>query len=387
MPKIVLLKSNIAARGGLEKYTFYLASAFAKHHCETLILTNGAPLQGGIDLDPKVKIVSLGCQKTLSLSNLISFKKESFAWLKTHPQDLIFGMDRTCYQTHYRAGNGVHAAYLKQRTLQEKYWKQLTFKFNPLHLTTLKYEKKAFESPFLKKLFTNSYFVKNQILEHYCIPSEKICTIHNGVEWSELQKPFDQWEELSHPIRTKLGLDKASFQLLFVGHGYRRKGLLELLRGLSLVKNLQFQLSVIGKDKELRFFQMEAQKLGLSKRVFFFGAQTNLHPFYQMADALVIPSIYDPFANVTVEALAMGLYVITSKFNGGCEILSKNCGSIVENIFNPESMSEAILEVSNRPKTILGAQEIRNSIKHLDFSNQLSQLVYQTLMDYKADAS
>ena len=67
--------------------------------------------------------------------------------------------------------------------------------------------------------------------------------------------------------------------------------------------------------------QALAAKLNIQRRVTFFGPQKEIRPFYQFADALVIPSFYDPFANVTVEALAMGLFVVSSKSNGGHEIL------------------------------------------------------------------
>ncbi len=57
-----------------------------------------------------------------------------------------------------------------------------------------------------------------------------------------------------------------------------------------------------------------------------------MRPFYQLADALAIPSFYDPFANVTVEALAMGLFVVSSRSNGGFEILDPSKGIIIENL-------------------------------------------------------
>ena len=69
-------------------------------------------------------------------------------------------------------------------------------------------------------------------------------------------------------------------------------------------------------------YRAKAVQLGSKPKSASWSAGGN-PPFYQMADALVIPSFYDPFANVTVEALAMGLFVLSSKHNGGPEILTK----------------------------------------------------------------
>jgi hypothetical protein len=75
----------------------------------------------------------------------------------------------------------------------------------------------------------------------------------------------------------------------------------------------------------------------------------------------------------------MGLFVVTSKFNGAKEVIGKNCGSIITDLNNPESFQENLLLALRHPKTPIGSVKIRNSVKHLDFPNQLTKMVEETL--------
>jgi UDP-glucose:(heptosyl)LPS alpha-1,3-glucosyltransferase len=375
MPTVVLLKSHLNAAGGLEKYTLRLACAFAAAGCRTTVLTTCSKDRAAPQIHPDVDVISLGAKQGLSVANLIDFDKRCRQWLKDNPSDLVFGMDRNRYQTHYRAGNGVHAAFLAQRRFCEPWLKRLSFSLNPLHQLTLSYEKTAFEHPSLKTLFTNSSFVKEQILHYYSTPEEKIQVVHNGVEWQELQTPFEQGPSMMPQLRSQYGLSNNCFQLLFAGHGYRRKGLYQLFQGLAALTDSNIQLSIVGKDKEIDLFKSLAVKLGIAHQVFFFGAQPSLYPFYQMADALAVPSLYDPFANVTVEALAMGLFVITSKFNGGHEVLKSHSGLILEDLFDPSCMAAALATAKRQPKTMTQATAIRQSVEDLNFKNQLNKIV------------
>ena len=141
------------------------------------------------------------------------------------------------------------------------------------------------------------------------------------------------------------------------------------------MKEKPFHLSVIGKDNRIDAYRMQVEKLKLKERVRFFGVSGEIRSFYQMADCLVIPSFYDPFANVTVEALAMGLFVVSSKHNGGHEILNANNGEIIEELRSPDAMIAALQKALENRKSQKRALLIRESVRHLDFSNQLKKLM------------
>lgn len=355
MKRVVFLKSRLSHLGGLEKYTRRLADAFARQECRVQILTTGRG-----DSWEGVEVISLGETSKFSLEHLRRFDLWAQNWVQKEEPEIIFGMERNTFQTHYRAGSGVHAVYLKQRAFVDSWFKRLTFSFNPLHRYLLSVEKEAFEHKDLRLLFTNSHMVKREIIQTYATPQEKIQVVHNGVEWSEKEMPFHEG------FKKKRG---GPLHFLFVGSGFKRKGLLFLLNGLSKLTT-PYRLTVVGNDRDLAFYKKKAP------HVDFVGPQNDVTPFYQGADALVIPSIYDPFANVTLEALAMGLFVISSPFNGGSEVLTPNSGVIIKDLFD---CSEELKQALDFPKTLERGTAIRQSIKELDFSYQLDKIVQLTL--------
>jgi UDP-glucose:(heptosyl)LPS alpha-1,3-glucosyltransferase len=199
--------------------------------------------------------------------------------------------------------------------------------------------------------------------------------IHNGVEWKEMESDFSVWAAQRKLGFQKYRLDPDVFHFLFIGNGYLRKGLDRLLEGLSRLPMKNFCLSVIGKDNKMEIYQAKAVQLGLKTQVRFFGAQSDIRLFYQMADVLVIPSFYDPFANVTVEALAMGLFTVSSKYNGGHEILTQDNGLVIDNLLDPDSMVEALTDALKHKKTEASAFAARNSVEPFDFSKQMRTLI------------
>ncbi len=356
MKTIGIIKKDFHTKGGLEKASLRIIEEFQKHGSVTLLTachaTGPCPVL------------------TCSLRSRSHFRQlqEFDSWCRIKAQiesyDVVLSMDRCSYQTHHRAGNGVHAAYLHLRRKEEGVLKRFSFALNPLHRVMLDLEKKTFEDPHLQGIIVNSHMVKDQILEFYNTPPEKIHVIHNGVEWKEMETPFHAGFSERENIAHSLGLDPSKFQFLFIGHNFKRKGLTPLLTALSHLKTKDFHLSVIGTDKNLPLYKRQAA----DQNVTFFGPQNPL-PFYQVADCLVIPSLYDPFANVTVEALAMGLFVISSKNNGGHEVLTPESGIACD------SLDTALLSALSHPKNRFTAQTIRDSVMHLDFAHQLEKVV------------
>lgn len=121
-------------------------------------------------------------------------------------------------------------------------------------------------------------------------------------------------------LREQLALAPCHVAGLFCGHNYRLKGLAPLLSAFAEVPNPDLHLLVCG-DPRVRGWRRRAEKLGLQHRVHFLGFVPDIRDAYFAADFLVHPSFYDPCALVTLEALACGLPVLTTKTNGAHELL------------------------------------------------------------------
>ncbi|MEI6241843.1 MAG: glycosyltransferase [Chlamydiota bacterium] len=370
---IVIIKSTIDKQGGLEKYALRIAKAFSERKKKVTILTTKP--QKPLLEDPYISYEWADGSPLFSFRRIEQFDRYCSSWQKKHQPTFVLSLDRNREQTHIRAGNGVHSAYLESRKWTDPSWKTFFHRYNPLHRKILEIEKTAFSHPKLQKIFVNSHMVKRQLQYYYPLSSNKIQVIHNGVEWGEMENDFCQWPAARKKIIEELNLPSSSYHFLFIGHGFARKGLDQLLQALSHLSLSDFHLSVVGKDKNISVYQGLIKKLGLEKKVTFFGPQKNIRPFYQIADALVIPSFYDPFANVTVEALAMGLFVLSSQTNGGHEILQSGNGAIIENLLDPASFLYSLEQALLHPKTLESSTSIRKSVKALDFSQHMDQFL------------
>ena len=367
MKSIVVLKSRIAFLGGLERYAILIAQAFSKNHKVTL-LTTGDPIEV-----PNVQVISLGKHPPFNIYAIHSFDKKTQKWLKDNPHDIVFGLDRNSSQTHYRAGNGSHRTFLSKKASSKL---GLALKYlNPKEQLLLRKEKTLFCDPNLKTLFTNSYMVKKELIDSYGVLQKKIQVVHNGIDFEKFT-----FNELSQEKAIKgLGLPNSKNKLLFIGNNYKRKGLQPILEALSLIEEKNFHLMVVGKDKNIAKYQKLAASLRLSPNTTFYGHQSDLIPYYQAADCFLLPSLYDPFANVTVEALAMGLFVITSQTNGGAEVLNSKTGIVLINPQSAREVKQALQSFFQKHLSLTDRLKIRKSIQHLDINTQLNKIVDLTL--------
>ena len=232
---------------------------------------------------------------------------------------MVISLERTHCQDIYRAGDGCHRQWLAARCAHVSWIKRLAIALNPFHMTALMLEEEMFRSDRLKMVVANSRMVKDDIQRHYGLPDEKICVIYNGID-----SPTPALTSASKraELRASLGVAPESVLLLFVGSGFERKGLRFLIRALALIKDkADIRLVVIGKGRTPEYVR-EAKRLGVLDRVIFKGPLKNARDYYCAGDIFVLPSIYEPFSNSCLEAMAAGLPVVTSSANGVSELLT-----------------------------------------------------------------
>jgi len=232
---------------------------------------------------------------------------------KREEEEIYFSLDRVVCSDIYRAGDGVHRVFLKQE--KKRFWW-----LNPLHWVYLYLERRVFENA--KKIIANSRMVKWEIVETYQISPKKIDIIYNGIPIPR------RVEEKGEPeLRRALGIGRQEKVILFVGSGFKRKGLkeaLELLAKMNPDLRDMWRFVVVGKDKRVWWYKWIAKKLGIRERVIFVGPQERVERFYRMGDILLLPTHYDPFSNVVLEGLVYKNVVFTTIFNGASEILPPN---------------------------------------------------------------
>ncbi len=309
MKKLFFIKKRFSLHGGAENYMKTLVNQL-KHDYEITILSTQWEPSDGICFSyvPSTRITSV--------ISLITFNRNACKAVKTGAPDCTVSFERTLCQDIYRAGEGCHAEWLAIRSDLEPFYKQISFKINPLHLSLLKMERTLFSET--KRIIANSNMVKANIMKHYGINSEKIELLYNGVDLGRFTP--DNKAIWRSRMRKDLALREDVNLLLFVGTGFSRKGLKVLLEAVPLLRNKRVHVMVIGKGPSGKFREFSVRH-GIADRIHFMGPQQGIEKYYAAADLFVLPTIYDPFSNATLEAMASGLPVITTRNNGAAELI------------------------------------------------------------------
>ncbi len=374
--KVTILKRNLYQLRGKEKYALQIAEAYAAKGCHVTILTSGELFK---DSYSSCGIVNLMPESVNSYSAIRRFNFECEKWVKASNPDIVLGMDYNTFQTYLFACNGVYAAYLQKSALFTTFGQKLANFFSPLQRRILSYEQKTLDSPELQAILSPSSMVRDEFLIHYKIDQKKVRVIPPGIDLNESLQDFEKWHIRRDWLKLTRNLSETAYQFLFLGNGYEKHGLKYLLAGLALLSSENFELCVIGKDNKMHQFVELAKKYKIENKVKFFGYCDNVNEFYQIADAVVIPSIYDPFSNVTLEGLAMGTFIVSSRNNGGKELLNSQSGILIEDLSNPESMAATLKTAMTHRKTMESAKRIRDRMTHYNLKTQIEKLISETV--------
>jgi UDP-glucose:(heptosyl)LPS alpha-1,3-glucosyltransferase len=232
--------------------------------------------------------------------------------------DLVQSHERIPGCEIYRAGDGVHRQWLANRQVYATPVQRVGLALSPYHRYVCAAERAMFEHPRLRAVICNSRMVRDEILRHFRVAPEKLHVIYNGVD-TGYYHPRERAAQRERE-RARLGVAAHETLLAFVGSGFARKGLDTVLSAMQAAAGA-LRLVVVGRDRELPRFVAQSRSAGLGERVSFVGGVEDVRPYYSAADALVLPTHYDPFPNVVPEALAMGIPAIVSDQCGAAEII------------------------------------------------------------------
>ena len=276
--------------------------------------------------------------------------------------DVLMSLERIWRCDVYRAGDGVHRAWLQRRAEIGGPFQKLSRILNRKHSVTLALEKSLFADRGASRVIANSRMVKEEIARFYGFPLEKIDVVYNGVPLAALRRD----EEHRAKSRESLGLGTEDIAVLFAGSGWERKGLRFAIEAIEK-SGKQMRLLVAGRGDERKF---------RSACVRFLGVVQDMPALYGAVDIFLLPTIYDPFSNACLEALATGLPVITTHANGFCEIIEPGVhGTVIDDPRNTHAIREALLAWSDPARR----EEARGRILELANCFDISANIEQTL--------
>jgi UDP-glucose:(heptosyl)LPS alpha-1,3-glucosyltransferase len=318
---IGFVRRGYSRSGGAESYLKRLARGVVElGHEAKLFATRDWPWEEW----PLGQIVHVGAQSP------IAFADEIEKFRARDDSDVLLSLERIWKCNVYRAGDGVHRAWLDRRRKFELPLERFIRGLNRVHRQVLQLEEALFANRGAGRVIANSQMVKNEIIDLYGYPTDRIDVVRNGV-------PLEQFRfrpELREKWRDELNVKPEQIVLLFAGSGWERKGLQFAIAAMALCRSRKMRLLVAGRGNQ-RYYK--------SKRVQFLGEVSDLVRIYAAADIFILPTIYDPSSNACLEALACGLPVITTRNNGFSEIIEHGVhGSLVDSANDLIGLRDAI---------------------------------------------
>src|SRR3989442_3491206 len=141
--------------------------------------------------------------------------------------------------------------------------------------------------------------------------------------------------------REDAGIPVWAWGVSFGGSGFGRKGLAAAIEALAALEDGAGRLLVVGKGDTAPYGALAA-RLGLTERVMWLGPRPDIERWYAAADVCVLPTRYEPFGNVHLEALASGLAVVTSLLAGGSEVVRPGVHGAVTDPLDPPAVAAAL---------------------------------------------
>ena len=342
--KIALVRARYTAHGGAERFAARALEAIAAHRHDPVDLAIIARRWDGAGAPSNARLIRRDPFHLGSTWRDASFARAVREVVAAERFDLVQSHERIVGLPIYRAGDGVHAAWLERRAPAASIATRIGMRLNPHHRYLLRTERAMFEHPVLRAVICNSRMVIDEITARFAIDPCKLILVRNGVDIERFHP--DARATHRSTMRRMLDIAEDTPTFVLVGSGFERKGVDAALRALRDVTDAA--LVVVGADKHAARYRARSEVLGLAGRVHFAGPVDDPLPWLAMADVLLSPTLYDPFPNAALEAWACGLPVITSDASGAAELVIEGRNGWVARADDPAALVIAMRDAAQR---------------------------------------
>lgn len=314
--RLALIRQRYSPYGGAERFLESALEALLERNVAITLYTREWP-------ETRLQLIEPHICNPFYVGNLWrdwGFERAVTREIARTRANLVQSHERLLCCDIFRAGDGVHATWLEERMRGASALQRLRVSANPWHRYTLERERALFASPWLRTVICNSKMVRDEIKQRFGLTDDRLPVIYNAVDSQVFSPDLAQHRTSTRELN---GIKSDAVVFLLVGSGYERKGVATTMQALAELPE-PAHLIVVGRDRNLQQYQRLAQRLGVGERVTFAGAQTDPRPYFGAADAFVLPSIYDPFPNAALEAMACALPVITSTKSGAAELVAEH---------------------------------------------------------------
>ncbi|MFT5905928.1 MAG: UDP-glucose:(heptosyl)LPS alpha-1,3-glucosyltransferase [Cryomorphaceae bacterium] len=328
--KISFIRRAYSPSGGAEKYLLRLANALHEKGLQSELITAA---EWPEDTWQWGNIKHLNASSPLEFANSFKQIKPSL------DSDHTLSLERVWAADFYRAGDGVHAAWLNRLKQSHSSISNFFRTRKSKHQQILELEASLYSPDSSTKIIANSHLVATEIKSIFKTPEENIKVIYNG--YSPREFNAEEVAKIRKKTRQQFSLKDDDCVVLFVGSGWKRKGAGYLAQAIKKLNNKNVKLLVAGKGKPSIH----------SPNIHYLGVSKDIPSLCLASDIFVLPTLYDPFSNACLEAASYGLPVITTKDNGFSEAINKfGGGSVVSHGSNIDDLSSEIKNLLDHQK-------------------------------------
>lgn len=362
-PKTMMQIIDDASPGGAENYVRLITREFARRGYRILLICPPGPyverfktlkeIEGaqveilatslvskhymnpfiGFDLIRLIKAIRL-------LRGLIKEKQIQVIHSNKHPVDLLVALAARPFPSVKKITT-IHSMDNK-----DKFWAWRWWRYYFIKKSLMRFD----------YVFTVSESVRTNTIRYFSPPPQKVVTVMNGIDLSELKPDMSPDE-----VRRRYKIPPDHFVFLSVGKSEYRKGQDILIRAIaSILKSGDFdrKISVLFAGNSNPSFQRKlrllSEKLEIEKNVSWIGYEPNIPNLLQVADLYIQPSRWDPLPTALIEAMGMGVCSIGSRVDGIGELIEhEKTGLLFKN--------ESIEDLAHQIKKVLTNADLRKS--------------------------
>ena len=367
----VLIRNFSSSGGGAERYCVELTNRLSKIHEVHVFSQHNSEHSKYISFHKIPKWF----EKPRFVNQLL------FSWLTKRATqtkfDIVHSHDMATHANIYT----LHVPCVRTKWTQAKGIKKVlrwaNTALSPRKMAYLWLEYREMQTSSSRRFISVSEYLSRNILESYPKLDGHMTIAHPGIDI--LPRNEKKITKLRQQFREDYNIPVSALVLLFVAHGFKRKGLPAIIQALEDLNNQDIHIIVVGSGnpKEIRINSPTIQK-----NTHFIGVVKNMNELYPVADALIHPTLGDTYGMVVLEAMSHKLPVIVSnaQYCGFSEHLN-NEEAIILN--NPQSSKELLKKIK-----MLNTQiNLRNKISANGFrkSKQISwdNTTLETLKAYK----
>ncbi len=334
---VALCYSACTRSGGVERVV-YEASRHLRKNWRVSVCAHRFP--GVVEMPDAVEPLRLGGMELPLGMGLRSTRTKTEKIVRRRKFDVVAGFGVQAPEDSVVWVQSVHAAWWELSRRRRRGWLLARQLANPFHRVVLRMESELYRGRRYRRLIALTPQVQRDLETHYGVPSRDVDVVPNGYHPNEFNAGLaDEYREV---MRRVLGVPLDAWVVLFVANEWERKGLFPLMEAVRALGSSQVWLVAVGRLPQGRVME-KARELGIERRVCCVGSSADVRRYFAMADVFALPTVYEAWGMVVIEALASGVPVLTSKTAGAASAVHEGWnGFLLDHPSDAEEVAQGL---------------------------------------------